>query len=209
MAHDYVEIVSQAYAVARGSNVKNIFNVWHYRRVSGGATPVKANIEARFQSNVMAAMLLLLNVDYTQTQNTVRFFDDALDAPIGFPETGVGAVMGDRMETCIASVFSYKSTTKGKFARGNKHLAPMSESQSVGDVWNSGTITLIQDVASAYLAGFVDTDGNSWIPVVKSNKFPAQYKTNPTTVVTYDVVSVTVNHTAGTMRRRKVKTVVS
>lgn len=208
MAQDFIEIVSQAFAVARGGQQKPIFNVWHFRRSVAITTPSKSLIEISFQSVVMTPVLALLNVDYTQTANTVRFFDDALDAPISFAETGVGLVTGDRMETFVASVFNYKSNTRGKFARGNKHLAPMSESQSTGDVWTSGAITLLQAVADAFKGGFTETGGNVWVPIVKSNKLPAQYTTNPVTLRTYDVVGVSVNHTAGTMRRRKVKTVV-
>lgn len=207
MAQDYVEIVSQAFAVARGSNVKNIFNVWHYQRMVVGGIADKSVIEAAFQTSVMVPLLAAVNVDYTQIQNTVRFFDDALDAPIGFAETGVGAITGDRMETFVAAVFNYKSNTKGKFARGSKHIAPMSESDSSGDVWGSATITRLTAIANAYLAGFTDGLGNVWKPIVKSNKFPAQYKTNPVTLAVYPVVGVVVNHTAGTMRRRRVKTV--
>lgn len=208
MAQDYVEIVSQAFAVARGGQQKPIFNVWHFRRSLAVTTPSKSLIEISFQSVIMTPLLATVHVDYTQIANTVRFFDDALDAPISFPETGVGGVtVGDRMETFVAAVFNYKSNTRGKFARGSKHIAPLAESQSVGDVLTSGAITTLQALADAFKAGFVETGGNVWVPIVKSSKPPAQYALNPVTLRVYDVVGVTVNHTTGTMRRRKVKTV--
>lgn len=208
MAQQYVEIVTQAYAVARGGSTKPIYNVWHFRRTAAVLAVSKAQIEAAFQASVGAALLAFLSVDYTQTNTTVRFFDDALDAPIAFPETGVGAIAGERLETFVAAVFSYKSAVKGKFARGNKHLAPIAEADSNGDVLTSASQTRLQAVADAYKNGFTDAGGNVWIPIVKSNKAPAQYKTNPVVVVTYDVIGVSINKTTGTMKRRKVKTVV-
>lgn len=207
MAIRYVEIVSQAFAVARGSDQKNIFNIWHWRTAADAVSVNKSNIQAAFQTAIMTPMLAFLNVDYTQTANTVRFFDDALDAPIPFVQTGVGLVTGDRLETFIAAVVRLKSANKGKFARGNKHLGPVSESQSSGDVLTSGAITLLTAIATAVGAGFTDSDGNLWLPIVKSSHAPAQYMTNPVTVVSFDVIAAVVNHTLGSMRRRKVKTV--
>lgn len=208
MAQDYLEVVSQAFAVARGGAVKPIYNVWHFRRLANVAPPVKSQIDTAFQAAIMVPVLALLNVDYTQTANTVRFFDDALDAPNSFPQSGVGGGTGMRMETFVTAVLNYKSATKGKFARGSKHLAPIGENQSNGDVLEAATVTLLTAVGTAYLAGFTDASGNVWKPVVKSGKPPAQYKTNQVTVVTYDVISFSVNKTTGIMKRRKVRTVV-
>lgn len=207
MAQEYVEIVTQAYAVARGGSVKNIYNIYHFRRTNSVLPVSKANIESQFYTSIQTVVLAGLSVDYTETNVTVRFFDDATDAPVAFPETGVGAIAGERLQDFVAAVIQLKSGFRGKSGRGSKHYSPIAEADTNGDVLDASGITQITAIGNAILAGFTDADGNVWVPVIKSSKPPAQYLVNPVTVNTHDVISVVLNKTLGTMKRRKVKTV--
>lgn len=52
MAIRYIEIVSQAYAVSRGSDQKNVYNIYHFRSAIDAVTTSKANIETAFQAEI-------------------------------------------------------------------------------------------------------------------------------------------------------------
>lgn len=203
----FVEIVVQAATVARGGQSKPVFNIFHYRRTNIVLPVTKAHIETAFQADVGALMLLALNVDYEQTITTIRFFDDATDAPLAFTETGVGAISGERMDSFVAVTVQLKTAIRGRIGRGSKHFGPIGESQSNGDVLVAGSITLFQNLGAGIVDGFTDADANFWQPVIKSGKSPAQYAVNPCTVVTNDVIAYRLNQNPGTMKRRKIKTV--
>lgn len=208
--YNYVEIVTQAYAVARGGGVKNFFNVFHFRRTTTVNTLSKANINTAFAAGVGAAMLAALNVDYTQTGNTLRFFENPLDAPLTISQSGVGAVANDRLPDFNAAVIQMKSGVRGKPYRGSKHLGPVSEDSTTGDDLTAGAVTLFTAVGTAIVAGFTDSNGNVWVPGLKGGirvGSPAQYLTVPTTSVWTDVIAFTLNKSLGTMRRRKIATV--
>src|SRR4029077_20080839 len=111
---NYVEIVAQAFAVARGGAVKNFFNIYHFRREATTFPLSKSNINTAFQAAIGAEVLLAVSVDYTQTNNTIRFFENPLDAPIAFPESGVGAISGVRIPDYNAVVIQLKSGFRGK-----------------------------------------------------------------------------------------------
>ena len=207
MAQEHAEIVVQATAVARGGATKNIFNVFHFRRTNDALPVTKAGIETAFQASVGAAMLAFLSIDYTQVSTTVRYFDDATDAPTPFAEVGVGAIAGQRMETFVAAVVQLKSATKGRFARGSKHFAPISETSSIGDVLEAADQVRLTAIGTAILAGLTDASGNVWVPEIKSSKAPAQYLVNPVVLRVYDVISFKINKSTGTMRRRKIPSV--
>jgi len=203
----YIEIVMQGYAVARGSNQKNFFGVYGFRRTTQANPLVKANIEAAFQASIGAAILAAVSVDYTQTLTTVRWKDDATDPPVGFVEAGVGAIAGDRGPDFQAVTIQMKSGVRGKRFNGSKHLGPVAESDTTGDALTVGGAGRYNTVAAAIAAGFTDASGNVWQPCIYSTRPPANYTANPTTVVASIVVRCLLNKTLGTMRRRKVRTV--
>jgi hypothetical protein len=209
-AINYVEIVSQAFAVARGGGVKNFFNIYHFRRTTTSNPLVRANVQTAFQTAVMVPVLAALNVDYTQTNNTLRFFENPTDAPIAVTQAGVGAISGDRLPDFSAVVVQLKTGVRGKVGRGSKHYGPIAESDTTGDDLVSGSVTRFQAVGAAIVAGFTDSDGNVWIPGLKGAPrllSPAQYVVAPTTTVWTDITSYLLNKSLGTMKRRKIKTV--
>lgn len=205
MAGNYAEITMLATSAADPTSTKAIANVYHFRRLAGPGSAIKAQLNAAFQTAIGDVLLNALNEDYGQTFNVVRFFDDALDLPEQFTQTGVGQISGQRLPDFVTASIGLKSAVRSRSGRGRKSLGPISESSTTGDELSAGAITLFGLYATALATGFTDASGNVWIPVIKSGKPPAQYVVNPVVVVSYDVVSVVVNSILGVLKRRKVR----
>src|SRR6185369_10229806 len=205
MAQDFCEVTMLATIAPDPTTSKNVANVYHFRRASGVGTPSKSEINTAFQAGIAAPLLLTLNEDYAQTYNVVRFFDDALDLPILFTQTGVGAIVGQRLPDYATATVRLKGNVRSRSGRGRKSYSPITEADTTGDDLTSAAKTRFDTVAAAILAGFTDASGNVWVPVVKSNKPPAQYTVNPVYVVTYDIIQTAANINLGILKRRKVK----
>lgn len=188
-----VEIIIQGQLATGGSNPKNVAIVHHFRRTAVLIGPNKTNIDAAFQTAIGAKYLLALNARFGQTQNTVRFLNDSMDAPVAFAHVGVGAIAGDPLSTMATAYMVLRTGFKGRSFRGSKHIAGFSESDvTLGDVWNAGALGRLGAIAAAILAGFTDTDGNQWVPQVYSRKL-SEFVTLPA-VVAYDVSQIQVNN---------------
>lgn len=209
MDPQFAELVMNAFSVARGGAAKNIANVYQFYRTNGIGPRVKANVESAFQAAIGDVALLALNVDYTQTGTSVRWMDDATDAPVSFAEAGVGAIANDRSPDHVCATVQLHSGRRGWASRGSKHFGPISEDDTLGDVLDAGAIVRFQALADAILAGFTDTDGNQWLPIIVSRAVLSHpvFSTNPTFWVWAQVTNVIVNHSLGSMRRRKIRTV--
>lgn len=209
MDPQFCEVVMNAFAVARGGQAKPLANVFQFYRTSGILPRVKANVEAAFQSAIGDIVLAALNVDYTQTGTSIRWMDDATDAPVSFVEAGVGAIANDRAPDHVCATIQLKSGRRGWASRGSKHFGPIAEDDTLGDVLDAGAITRFQTLADAILAGFTDSDGNVWAPIIVSRAELSHpvFSTNPTYWIWAQVTNVVVNHSLGSMRRRKIKTV--
>jgi len=206
----HAEIVSAGTIAAAGGTAKSVVNVYQFRRTSVVNVVVKAHIEAAFQTAIMVPVTDALNARFTQTGNSVRFLNDATDAPETVARAVVGAIAGESLPTFETAVLQMKTTYRGKSGRGNKHYAPIAESAANGDTLTAGSLVLFNLVKTAILAGFTDSDGNVWKTcIVSKGAIPplSQLTANPTTVFANDVSSAIMNKTTGTMRRRKVKTV--
>jgi hypothetical protein len=208
---NYVEIVTQAHAVARGGAQKNFYNIYHFRRTTTVNVLSKAHIESAFQTAIMTPVLAALDVDYVQEQTSIRFFEDPLNAQTFFAETGVGGVSGDRLPDFNAAVVQLHAGIRGKVGRGSKHYGPIAESSTTGDDLTSGAVTLVTAIGTAIIAGFTDSDGNVWVPGMKAAARvgkPYHYVLPLPTITGWtDIVSFVVNKSLGTMRRRKIRTV--
>lgn len=205
MAQDYVEIVMLGTSAADPTREKNIANVFQYRRTSAVATPSKSSIASSWQADIGVNVLALLNEDYVQVGVTVRFFDDALDAPILFPFTPTGGVTGQRCPNYVTATIRLKSNIRSRSGRGRKSFSPLAESSTTGDSLSTAGQTLADALAAAMLSGFNDAGLNPWRPIVKSSMPPAQYLVNPVVLNVNDVVSCTANPNLGSLLRRKVK----
>jgi hypothetical protein len=205
MAQQYVEIITYATLAASGGSTKASNNVWHFYRSAAVLGVVKSQIESAFQTAIMTPLLATLGTVYGQTGTSVRFFDDAMDAPIIFTETGVGGLGTARSPDFEAVTLRLRTGIRGKPFRGYKHFSGVVEASSLGDALTTGALTAFGAVCTALMAGFTDASGNIWLPGIKTNKSPAQYRTNPTNVIFSPLVSATVNPLLTTMRRRRAK----
>lgn len=207
MANMNAQVVAYGVSASQGGGTKNIVNVFNFQRTTDVNPLSKTNIEGAFNTAIMTPMLAALSVDYTQTHVTVRFIDDALDAPASVTRAGVGAIAGERLPDYNAAVVQLKTSLRGRRYRGSKHFGPIAESDTDGDLLVPAAQTRFNTLGTAIVTGFTDADGNVWKSTIVSSMPPAQYKVNPTTVVATIVISKVLNKSVGTMRRRKVKTV--
>lgn len=203
------EVTSFGIASSGGSTDKNIESVFHFRRTSNVNPIVKANIESAFQTALMIPITNALNVRYTQTMNTVRFINDAQDAPVSFSRVVAGARTGDGMPMHNSAFLLARTGLRGRSYRGGKHFGPLSESDTTSgtdDLLNAAALVLWGLVATAWLAGFTDSDGNVWVPCVFSRTLSIT-TANPTSIITNDIVATLINKRIGRMRHREVRSV--
>lgn len=191
---------------AGGSNAAFANWPFHYRRDTVSVNPSKTSLETIFNTTVVAPILAALQQDYTQTSVSVRWVDDATDPPQYITRAGVGAIATDRMPTDQAVFLLTTTALKGRRYRGGKHLFPIAEAHTTvgaSDVLNAAGVTLYTAIATALATALVDADGNTWRYQVLTRKAPAQYKTNPTNVISNQVTNVRLNKRIGTMVHRK------
>jgi hypothetical protein len=195
---------------ARGSSSKATDNSFHFRR-SNPALPLnKANVLTAFQTFIGSKIPLALNVRWTQLQNSCRIINDAQDAFVFATEVNVGSIAGDSMPSLSAAYMELKTGLRGKSYRGSKHFGPLSESDTTiatDDLLNAAALVRFGVIASALLAGFLDADGNTWVPQIMSRTLSILGPANPTTVVASDVTAIALRQSIGTMVKRKAKSI--
>jgi hypothetical protein len=204
------EIVLRGISSAGGSSAKNINLVFHYRRVATAVNPTKAALDTVFQATVAVPVIAALNARFTQGSTFIRWMNDAQDAYSSFAHAVVGGVGGDSMPDHEAAFLLYRTGLRGRSYRGSKHLGPMSEADTTGgtdDIFNAASLARLATAAAAMILPLPDATPNTWNPCVLSRVNPAQYIVNPTTVVSNDAISVSINKRVGTMRRRRVASI--
>jgi hypothetical protein len=201
-----IEVISKGIAAAAGSTSKNMFNVWHFRRTSGAAALIKANIEGAFNTAIMLPFLAAVNIRYTQTFTSIRIMNDPLDQAQDFVRAGVGAITGDSMASEDVAFIKLSTGYKGKSYRGNKKIGPMSESDTTttSDVFVAAAITRLQAIITAFLAGFSET-GNTWIPTIYSRMLD-EFAVKPA-VTAWPCISGALNKRVSSINRRKTPSV--
>jgi hypothetical protein len=187
---------------ARGSNVVPVTNVFVFERTTMANPRVKANVDVAFQAAIGDTIVAAVNEDYTQSSNEIRWLDDATDIPVSQTNVNTGAITGERYETFTAAYLLFRTSFRG--TRGGKHIGPISEDDINGDQLTVAALARMQAIADAVLAGFTDSDGNVWVPVVIQSA-SAVLDSNPTLFNPAPVISAKARKTLGTMRRRKVK----
>jgi hypothetical protein len=205
----HAEIITRGIITAGGSNTKNTVTVYHYRRTTVVNPLSKPNLDTVFDATVTAAVALALNNRWTQSNNSVRWIDDALDAPAFFNHAAVGAVAGDGMTTIEAAFLLLKTGLRGKSYRGSKHYGPLSEADCTApndDIFNAAALARMVAIATALGTALVDASGNTWVLQVVSTKL-SQLLVNPTTVVANDVTTIQVNKRVGRLKRREAASV--
>lgn len=194
---------------AGGSN--NRLTAWHFfflRPVSTVAIN-KANVETAFNASIVPSLLAALNLRYTQTTTGVRCLNDATDPYLEVSRTGVGAITGDSMATFVNAYILVRTTQRGKSYRASKHFFPLSESDTTtgtDDILNAAALARWATFNAAWLAGFTDSGGNVWTPVI-FQKTISVTRTNPTFVYTVAINQLITRKSIGRMKRREVKSV--
>jgi len=201
----HAELTVLGLMTAGGVSAVPTANVFHYRRTAVVIDPSKTSLEAEFQAECTPLILDMLNVRWTHTGNTVRWIDDALDAPVAFVHSDPALEAGDSLQSDQALFLLYRTAIRGRNYRGSKHFGPLSESDTTtnGDVINAGAITRANALAAALATPLTDGDGNVWNPCVLSRSL-SQLTVNPTTVIANDVTQILVNKRIGNMKRRQV-----
>jgi hypothetical protein len=208
----YVEIVLKGNVAAAGSNTKPVYNVFHYRSASS-VMPSKVAIDTAFRAmGLVAAVVTMLQSRWVAEYLSYRWLDDANDSPMLIPVTATGAITTDSLPLDNAVVVRMVSGQKGRSGRGSKHYSPIAEIETTGDVLSGSYLTAWQAIRDLHNSSFTEAGGNIWVPTIISriqNEQPVgRYNLNPTEIISYDVLSVILNATIGTMRRRKTKTVI-
>lgn len=200
------EIIAQGTLAALGSNGQNVASVFHYRLALLVAPATKLALDNAFNAGVGAACLAAYNIRYVQSQDVVRYVNDATDAGISFAHAGVGAIATDPLPSDACVSFLLRTALRGRSYRGAKRLPAINEIDTTGDVLTGAGLARWQTVQSSMFANLVDALGNVWTPSVVSRSL-SQLLVNPTTVVANDITSVLLNKNIGTMRGRRVLTV--
>lgn len=205
-AKHVAEITVKGIAAAGGSNAKPTYNVFHFRRTTTASALSKANIATAWEASIGAAMEGALNIDYSATEITIRMIDDGDDMPSSQVVALAGTAAGERLPIHACVTMHLYTALRGQNYRGRKHFSPASEGDTTDDILVGAGLTAWQALRDAILAGFTDSDGNVWVPVVVSASL-SQLSVNPTTVIRNDVTSVVLNKNVGSINRRKAATV--
>lgn len=203
------EVQMQGNVAAGGSNNRAADFVFHFRRTSVTAPVTKTALETIFQSQIALPIVAALNARFQQTANTVRWVNDALDAPVPVSRAVVGGVAGDGMPTTQSVFILMRTGLRGRSFRGSKHFFPLSEADTTtpnADILNAAALALWATAITAMGTPMVDANGNTWVLTILSRKL-SKLTANPTTVVTNDVTLLLLNKRIGKMRHRAVKSV--
>jgi len=203
------QIVVYGDIAAGGSSTKNTVTVLNYRRLAVAIAPSKANLDTAFQAGPATAMIAALNARWTQRRNTVRWVNDAEDAPVEFTHVNVGGVAGDAMTSNETAYLRYRTALKGRSNRGSNYFGPLSEADTTAgasDVLNAAAVARFGTLVTALGTDLVAADGNIWRLCVYS-RLLSQEKVNPTNIVFNDVTAIGLNTRIGDMKRRKVSSV--
>lgn len=203
------EIIVYGQIAAGGGQTKNTANVFHYRRLATVIGPSKVDLDTIFQSTVVAKLLLATNARWSQLRNSIRWINDANDAPFEISHPNAGAIGTAGMTGNEVATIRLRTALRGKSYRGAKHFGPLSEADTTApddDVFNAAAITRWTDVATALTTDLVAADGNTWRSQVLS-RLLSGLETNPTNVVANDITSATLNTVVRDMKSRRIASV--
>ena len=200
-----VEIVCQG-TLAETSFTKNIYNVFHYRLLTG-TLDTMANIEGAFVLAVYDYWLTnMATTDYNFVGTNTRLLDDATAQYVFVASGTPGSVALPRLTGDLAVVTPFRCATRGKNFRGSKHFTPIATAHVTKDELNATGLTPWNTFTPKMLAPLTTSNGSTMGPCVVSRVL-SQLRTNPTSIIGSDITSVLLNKTIGTMRRRKEKTI--
>jgi hypothetical protein len=202
-----VQVVTNGNCAAAGSNNRKTAIISHWQRLITTPVFTKSAFDTAYQAAIVVPIAAALNARWTQLNNAVRVVNNWLDQPQKFGHAAVGAIGGDSMPTTISAYIELLTGLRYGFNRGSKKLFPFSESDTTSgsdDFFNAACVARLTTIATAFVAGFTDAGGSIWVPVVLSTTY-SNLSVNPATLYVAQVVGATVSGRCGSMRHRKVK----
>lgn len=197
-----VEIVSKGVIADGGAGIRPCLNVFHFRRDNNTNTLNKANIGAQFDSVVFPSIIAELSNDYSCDTLQVRFLEDNLDAYQDVTVAEVGGVGTARAPDYQCVTVQLKTNVRGRNYRGSKHLSPIAEADTDGDVIAAARLAAWGSVATACGMPFTDASANVWTPFVWSREL-STLAGDLWTIEGAVVNSTVLNTILGTVRSRK------
>jgi len=200
----HVEVHSQGLITAGGSSSKVTLQIYHFRRTSVVNVPSKTVFDTAYQAAIAVPVAAALNNRWAQQFNTIRWLDDAQDAPVQVPHVVVGGVAGDSDVMMNSAFVLFRTGIRGKSFKGGKHYGPLSEADTTApntDVLNAAAVARFATLQASLIAGFADANGNTWRLEVVTRTL-SQLTVNPTTVTAFDVTQIMLNQRIGRMSTR-------
>lgn len=204
VATNVVEIIVQGTYPSTGSGAKNIFNVFHYRLLSG-AVATATVVGNYFSVNLWSLIAANLSIDYTGVACTCRYLDDPTNVAVNCTTPASGGIALPRMPGEIAAVTPFRCVQRGRNFRGSKHFGPLATASVLKDELTAAAVTAWATAVSNMGLFIAVTSGQQYQPVVLSRNL-SQLKVLPVSIVVSDIQTCLLNKTVGTMRKRKEKT---
>lgn len=202
------QILLKGVLSATGATSKNVQTTFYYRRTSIVTPPTKIALSNAFLAGPYAAFLAAANASYGNGTSNIRWFDDALDPTVTTVLAGVGAISTDRATSFNAVFMSLKTGVRGRKYQGSKHFPGLNEIDTTMDLLTGAGLARWQTLQTALATPLTDATGNTWNPCVVTLN-GSVFKKNPTSITYNDITQIVMDLDIGTMRKRKVKTVLS
>ncbi len=151
--------------VDHDKGTRNVFQFYRDQTTNPWTGP---SIMTAFASSIGAAFKAAVSEDSGGYVLSVRNMNDALNAPVTQAMAGAGAITGERLPSYVSVCIHLLSGLRGKSYRGRKHISPIAEDSTDGDVLSSAAITLFNALGAAIINGFTDSNSNIWKPAIVS-----------------------------------------
>jgi hypothetical protein len=195
-----VEFVTQGTAQSTSGGLKNIFNVFHYRLVSGPLN-VNQQLASDFYTKIMLEVTPQLAASYALPVVLVRLMDVYTFQYVGISVAGAGGKATQRLPNIVSAAVRFHCADRGREFRGGKHFGPLVEADVIGDELTGAAITAWQPVL-LNLGADLSSQGGNWRPIVLSRKLSVNTP-QQVTLQGSDINGVFLNKAVGTMRKRK------
>jgi len=201
----HVEIVLQGIMSSGGSDARNTYNVFHFRRTTTVGNINKAAVDTAFQAAIGVPFDACLNNRWSQANNNVRCLNDPTDPYLTTAHVVVGGVAGDGLSSVLWAYVLMRSSLRGGAFRGAKRMGPLSEADVTAggdDILNAASIARFATFRAALLAGFTDGGGTVWVPSVVSRK-AADFRSYPAIFTSTDITQILLNKRIGRSKVRE------
>lgn len=193
---------------AGGSTPGVTRNTLHFRRTSATNPLVKSDLYNKFKTAVLNLWPQCVAGAWNSTSVGIRWIEDAQDREEFTAVSLTPINRGTRLTSFCAVCITLQPVIRGQGRTGCLLLGPIAGSFTTkpnDDLVNAAHFLAYGQMATALTLGFTDANGNVWKTVILSRP-ESQTKTNPTTVIYYDVAKALLNKRITVMRRRQRRT---